>query len=130
MVVEIYSKSVRLNESAATSPIAGKAAIFQKPEVTQQVAARILGVWESEVQARKSVPNAEGAEYVVQRCEVNRSLLAPVLLAEERSPIENRCIMCGGLWPTSFCHKCEVERNAIMREREAGIIAEQVPASA
>ena len=123
VVVEIYSKSVRLNDKAATSPIAGKAAIFAKPEITQQVAARIVGVFAEETDARKAIPHAEGAEYVVGRHEVGQAP-APLPAAVV---VESCCIQCGIPWPTTFCRTCEQARFAMLRERDAGIITELVP---
>jgi hypothetical protein len=126
VVVEIYSKSVRLNDKAATNPIAGKAAIFAKPEITQQVAAKIVGVYQYKGDALKALPNREGAEYIVESLPVETAPPAPLPAAADVVPT---CILCGVPSTTSFCQKCRAERNAIMRERDAAIITEMVPSA-
>jgi hypothetical protein len=125
VVVEIYSKSVRLNDKAATNPIAGKAAIFQRPEVTQQVAARVVGVYAEETDARKAILHTEGAEYIVERHPVGTPP-APLPTVVEVVPT---CILCGTPSTTSFCQKCSAERFAMLRERDAAIITEMVPSA-
>lgn len=128
VVVEIYSKSVQISHGASTQPISGKAAIFQKPEVTQQVAARVYGVYATEADARRDLRPKEGAEYLVDCHSVwSHKGLVPV---EPAAPAPQGCILCGAPTATSYCKPCEQERFRIMRERDMGIIEEQVPAGA
>lgn len=124
VVVEVYSKSVQVAKAAAVDPIQGRMAIFQKPEVTQQIAARIVGVYEHEADAHRMVENKEGAEYLVERHEF-RSTSLPVAVVVALQ--ESRCILCDTPSPTTFCKACEARRNEKLRQLNGDAISEQMP---
>lgn len=124
VVVELYSKAVRITPNvAATGQVSGKAAIFQKPEITQQLAGRIVGVFLDEKTARESFTLVEGAEYIVERHPVGSSP-APLAAAPV---LEQSCARCYGPAVSTFCDACQMERNRQMRERDGDIIADQQP---
>lgn len=125
VVVEVYSKMVKISNGAATGQISGKASIFAKPEVTQQVAARTIGVYASRKLAEAAVDmhRVDGAEYTVGQFEVEDGYVEQQAVTK----IPQQCARCYGPAVSTFCDACQMERNRIMRERDGDIIADQQP---
>lgn len=126
VVVELYTKSVQVGRAAATGTISGKAAIFHKPEVVQQLAGRIVGVYDSENVARSCCPNLEGAEYIIEHrfIESGTRMVADIISVQ---PQDQKCALCNAPAASTFCAACQADRFRQMRERDGEIIAEKTP---
>lgn len=125
VVVEVYTKAVQISRGAATGEISGKAAIFARPEVVQQVAARTIGVYASKslAEAAAEMHRVDGAEYHISCHEVEVDYVEQQAVTK----IPQQCARCYGPAVSTFCDACQMERNRQMRERDGDIIADRQP---